>query len=280
MSSHPEEHWLPADTYLAAIERESRRFREVLADVPPGTRVPSCPDWDVDDLLWHLGGGDVQHFWGWIVAHRPEGPDGYTPPERPADRAGLLSFFDRSHEELMLRLRNADPRDGCWSWAHDRDLHSVAFTMRRQAHEALIHRIDAELAAGARTPIDPELAADGVVECLEVMYGGLPSWGHFAHDGTRIAVDVTDTGRRVVVGLGRFTGHDPVTSEDHDLDDLQVLGHEHNGAPSGSFDLRVSGSAEQLDLWLWHRSGEFEPTFDGDDEVAERLVTILEQPLN
>ncbi|NYF98434.1 maleylpyruvate isomerase N-terminal domain-containing protein [Janibacter cremeus] len=279
MRPHPEQHWLPMDTYLEAIERESRRFREVLVDQPAGTPVPSCPGWDVDDLLWHLGGGDVQHFWAWIVANRPEGPQDYPQPERPTDRHGILAVLDRAQGDLMLRLRNADPADGCWSWASDTSLHTVAFTMRRQAHEALIHRVDAELAAGERTPLDPHLAADGVAECLEMMYGGLPTWGHFAPDGSRIAVDIDDTGHRVVLGLGRFAGTDPDTGTVEDEDDVQVLAHEHTSEPSKPFDLRVSGTAEDLDLWLWHRAGAFEPGMSGDEEIAGRLRAILAQPI-
>lgn len=279
MRSHPEEHWLPHEEYLDAIERETRRFREVLAGQPAGIRVPSCPDWDVDDLVWHLG-GEVQHFWAWIIAHSPEPPDEYAEPQRPEGRRALLAALDRAHGDLMLRLRNADPAEGAWSWASDTDLHTVGFTMRRQAHEALIHRVDAELAAGARTPVDPRLAADGFTECLEIMYAGLPSWGRFAPDGTRITVDATDTGHRVVLGLGRFTGHDPDTGEDEDLDDVQVLGVGHVGETIEAPDVSISGDAELLDLWLWHRAGYAEPVIDGDDAVIERLVTILGQPID
>lgn len=250
----------------------------MLVDLPEDTPVPSCPGWDIDDLMWHLGGGDVQHFWAWIGANRPEGPQDYQQPDRPADRHGIIAALDRAHDDLVRRLHNADPADG--SWASDTGLHTVAFTMRRQAHEALIHRVDAELAAGARTPLDPQLATGVVVECLELMYGGLPSWGRFAVDGTRIAVDVTDTGHRVVLGLGRFTGHDPETGEGHDLDDVQVLGHEHTSARGDSFDARVSGGAEELDLWLWHRNGRVEPDVDGSEEVVQRLRAILAQPIS
>ena len=279
MTPHPEAHWLPMETYLDALERESRRFREVLVDLPGDTRVPSCPDWDADDLLWHLG-ADVQHFWAWIIAHRPEGPQDYPEPERPADRHGILAAFDQAHEDLMLRLRNADPRDGAWSWAADTSLHTVGFTMRRQAHEALIHRVDAELAAGDRTPFDPQLAADGVAECLEVMYGALPPWGHFDDDGSRVRVETTDTGHWVLLSLGRFTGHDPRTGEDIDADDVQVVdrGHGHENAPTA--DLVVSESAEVLDLWLWHRAGAAEPAFDGPEALVERLQAILAESID
>ena len=52
-----------------------------------------------------------------------------------------------------------------WSWANDQ---TAGFSYRRQAHEALIHRLDAELAGGERTAIDARLAADGVGEVLGV----------------------------------------------------------------------------------------------------------------
>lgn len=279
MRVHPEDHWLPVETYLTTTERETRRFREVLADQPEGTRVPSCPDWDVDDLLWHLG-GQVQHFWAWVIANRPEVPDEYPEPQRPHGRSRLLAALDRAHEDLMLRLRNADPAEGAWSWIPDPNLHTVGFTMRRQAHEALIHRVDAEMAAADRTPIDPELAADGFIECFEWMYAGVPSWGNFEPDGTRITVESTDTGHRLVIGLGRFTGHDPRAGEDHDLDDLEVLGRGHVGEPIDEPDVRVSGTAELLDLWLWHRAGMAEPDVEGDAQVAERLVRVLSQSID
>jgi len=38
--------------FVAALERESARFLTVLRDTDPAAPVPSCPDWDVADLLW------------------------------------------------------------------------------------------------------------------------------------------------------------------------------------------------------------------------------------
>jgi hypothetical protein len=43
------------------------------------------------------------------------------------------------------------PSTPAWTWSED---HTVGFIRRRQAHEALIHRIDAEQAAGDRTGMD------------------------------------------------------------------------------------------------------------------------------
>lgn len=265
-------HWLAPEVYLEAIERETRRFRECLAEADPGQQVASCPQWDVDDLLWHLG-GEVQDFWAWTIAHRPEEPSDWPEPQRPAGRSALLSVLDHAHEGLMLRLRNADPAEVAWSWAADPRLHTVGFTMRRQAHEALIHRVDAEVAVGDRTPVDPHLAADGVVECLEWMYGEHPVWGTFADDGSRVVVEVTDTGRRVLLGLGRFTGHDPDAGEDVDEHDLRVLEVVHGSDPVR--DVTISGAAQDLDLWLWHRGSDALLDVDGDDLVLDRLMAIL-----
>lgn len=269
-------HWLPSEAYLEAIDRETRRFRECLAQADEGAPVPNCPGWDADDLLWHLG-GDVQHFWAWVIAHRPEIPEHYPEPTRPDGRRALLGFLDRAHRDLMLRLRNADPDEVAWSWAADPRLHTVGFTLRRQAHEALIHRIDAEQTIGERTPIEPALAGDGVLECLEVMYAGLPPWGHFAPDGGRILLEMPDLGRRLLLGLGRFTGHDPRRGTDVDVEDVQVL--DRSPSEGVAPDVTIVGSAEWLDLWLWHRGPVRALRIQGDEMVLERLTRLLSHPI-
>lgn len=278
MTDAVDAHWLPIDGYLTALDRETRRFRECLGAAESGTRVPTCPDWDVDDLLWHLG-GEVQAFWSRVVAHRPEAPDGWAEPVRPAGRAALLEALDGAHEDLLRGLRSADADDAAWSWAEDPRLHTVGFTMRRQAHEALIHRVDAELAVGERTPLDPDLATDGMVECLDWMYGEHPAWGHFEDDGARAVVEATDTGRRVLVGLGRLTGQDPEDGEDVDEDDLRVLDPALRGAGPEPH-VRVAGTAEQVDLWLWGRGPVDALAVTGDEAVRDRLMTLLGQPID
>lgn len=47
--------------YLGHLAGNPARFVKVLAQAPTGRRVPTCPDWDADDLLWHLG--QVQWCW-------------------------------------------------------------------------------------------------------------------------------------------------------------------------------------------------------------------------
>ena len=110
-----------------------------LADCDLDTRVPSCPDWNAADLLWHLG-ADVQDFWAWILEHRPEGPDGYPELTRPDSPAGLLEAFDTATARLSPPSASVGPDEHAWTWSTDQ---TAGFIGRRQAHEALIHRLDA-----------------------------------------------------------------------------------------------------------------------------------------
>ena len=41
--------------YCDLLEVEIARFVEFAGTAPPATRVPTCPDWDVAELLRHVG---------------------------------------------------------------------------------------------------------------------------------------------------------------------------------------------------------------------------------
>jgi len=99
--------------YLAHLARDSARFVEVLTHTRSGARVLTCPDWDADDLLWHLA--RVQWFWGTIAGRGlttledVEILDRSGRPSRPEDRNGLLAFFGswRAPAEIALMLTYA-----------------------------------------------------------------------------------------------------------------------------------------------------------------------------
>ena len=161
----------------------------MLADCDPEARVPGCPDWTAADLLWHLAG--VQRFWATIIdrGDRPGPDDLEEPTARPRRTTGCSRPSTSYSAALVAALEAADPAEPAWTWSAEQ---TVGFTFRRQAHEALIHRLDAEQTAGQVTPLDPALAADGVDECLDVMFGGAPPWGAFAPLPHYVRVDITD----------------------------------------------------------------------------------------
>jgi len=261
---------LTHDLYLDHIRNESQRFRVVLADCDLEAQVPSCPDWNASDLLWHLG-MQVQDFWAWVVEHRPEGPDGWSEPARPDSPAGLFDAFDTATARLSAALESADPTEHAWTWSADQ---TVGFIGRRQAHEALIHRLDAELVAGTVTPLDPTLAADGVHEVLAVMYGGTPTWGTFTPGEGLLRFDLTEAGEAMWVRLGNFTGTDP-EGKSYDEPDLNVVAE-----PGVEPDAIVTGPSGPMDAWLWQRGDEAEVSVSGDRAVYDRFAALVNNPIN
>lgn len=256
--------------YLAHLREDSARFAAVLRDAPEDGEVPTCPDWQTDDLLWHLG--EVQWFWGTIVREAVTDPEQLEHPERPADREGLLAFFDQASKELQTALADTDPSAHRWTWSDDQ---TAGFIRRRQAHEALIHRIDAELTADvARAPMDPELAADGVDEALRVMFGGTPPWGRTDPEpGVTLRVRTTDTDHSWLVTLGTFSGTSP-EGRTYDAEPDIIVADDDSGEAAAA---TVEGTASDLDCWLWGRPTVAALTRTGEESVHERFQEIVSQ---
>lgn len=262
---------LSAVDYLAHIRHESARFLAVLERCDPAAAVPSCPEWSAADLLWHLV--EVQRFWTRAVLARPAEPAGESDPARPLDYGELRAEYQRAAEGLAQALKDVNPDDSVWSWRRPDD--TVIFVLRRQAHEALIHRIDAELTAGTLSEIDARLAADGCVECLDVMYGGQPGWGTWRGSDDYLRLDCLDAAVSVWVRLGRFSGVHPETGDEIDEGDLHVVAD-----PGREPVAVVTGSAADLDCWLWHRRDDSGLRTSGDPEALARLRAVLRQPIN
>jgi uncharacterized protein (TIGR03083 family) len=258
--------------FLAHLRDESAHFLGVLRSGDLSRPVPTCPGWTGADLLWHLG--EVQWFWGSIVRDRLPSPDGLDRPERPDGDHGLVQFFEEQSARLLLALTDADPSEEVYMWAEDK---TVGYIRRRQAHEALIHRLDAELTTGAEvSPLDAALASDGLQEVLDVMYGGCPPWGTFTRQGPHLHVLAEDTGLVVPVVLGRFTGTDPDSGEAVDDAELSVQAADPREAPAAV----VRGRAEDLDAWAWHRRDDSALAVEGDRAAYDRLLAVIAAPVD
>ncbi|MCP4968832.1 MAG: maleylpyruvate isomerase family mycothiol-dependent enzyme, partial [bacterium] len=223
--------------------------------------VPSCPGWSAADLTWHLL--EVQYFWASIVADLLRTPDKVTELVRPQD-ADLDDLFDVQTSRLLDALQAHDPAETCWSWHAEG--HSVGWVLRRQAHEALIHRVDAELAHGGEFAVDAELAIDGVDEVLNVMLDSsdIPDWSSFAPDG-RVAEITVNEGASWALRLGRFQGKSPQTGNDYDDPALIVA------TSIASPDAVVRGSGRDLNLWLWGRGTADSLVVEGDASVVTHI---------
>lgn len=153
--------------YLPALRTTNARMDDAAAEAVLAhgwaARVPGCPDWSLAELVRHVA--EVQHFWAWVVRTRATDPAGYPkPPRHPDDE--LLGWLDAQHAELEAALAGADPAEPVWTWARQRD---VAFVLRRQVHEAVVHTVDVEQVLGDVRPVPTRLGLDGLDEWLEVM---------------------------------------------------------------------------------------------------------------
>jgi uncharacterized protein (TIGR03083 family) len=251
--------------YRAVVEAESGRFLEALAGVDLAAEVPSCPGWHVADLLGHLA--EVHGFWAQVVDRLLDDPAAATDVERPADPV-LLTFAGERRAELLDALARRSPTDRCWSWSELGG--DVGWVARRQAHEALIHRTDAELAAGvAVTRPHAVLAADGLDELVRGFVVGVPEWARWSPDGTRVALACTDVGARYVLVLGRMSGTSPASGRSYDLDAAELLDD-----PSLPAEAEVAGDAWELDRWLWGRGEAGALTITGRGEVVTRFRAL------
>ena len=246
----------------ALLASETAAFVAAINATRPDSQVPTCPAWDADDLLWHLG--EVQHFWAAIVGERMTDPADYRQPNRPDGRERLLSFFDETHASLTAALASANDDDAAWSWFGADQ--TVGFTRRRQVHEAFIHRIDAELTAGLESMIDPEVAADGVAEVLEVMFGGAPDWGVVDANGPIGRLSCTDLDRNWLIQVQRFSGTSPNSGTTYDGEPVVEI------IASGEATFDISATAGNLDRWLWNRDPSGLVTIDGDASALSALV--------
>ena len=234
----------------------------MLAETDLEARVPSCAEWSGADLLWHLG--EVQHFWGTVVGDRLAAPDAYVEPVRPEGYSALLEFFAASSAKLVDALAGTADDVAVWTWL-DTD-HSVGFVRRRQAHEALIHRLDAELTAGVVTEFDAGLATDGVLEALEWMLGGAPGWSASTLDGPVGRLATTDTHTSWLVQVGHWSGTSPNTGKTYT--DEQTLFLVDAGAPS----FEIAGTAADLDAWIWNRPPRGRVSRTGDTAAFEAVI--------
>ena len=256
---------LEFSAYLDHLAADSARFSEVLRRTPYDSPVPTCPGWTAADLFFHLA--EVQNFWARIVGRRLTTSEQVAELKtvRPDDDRELPGLFAECTQSLQEALRATPPDTVAWTWAPEQ---TAGFSYRRQAQEALMHRLDAELTAGERTPLDPRLAADGVDEMLGVMYGEAPSEGTFTPSAEHIVrFAAVDTGDSWTVTIGTYT--DPAGESSPCLD----------WAPHAAATAEVQGTAADLDCWLWRRPpvGQIDQT--GSPATLARLAELMSEGL-
>lgn len=243
--------------YIGFVSTEGDRFASAADDGDLDAHITHCPDWDMGDLVRHLG---MIHLWAaasvafpepdWLdvselpdlVRYWPEltGDTGEYPPG-----PDLVAWYRRTLANLIDVLDSA-PAD------------LVAFTFlpapsplsmwaRRQASEIAIHRFDAELARGTTSGFDPLFATDMLDE---LMCGFAP--------------------RPRTIDLDRpQTIH--VRTSDTDEHWYATIDNERTSTSrSGDrADLTITGAATDLYTLFWNRADHSEVEMSGDTALMD-----------
>lgn len=246
---------------------EHARFRECLAadfallraaavGAPTDSPVPHCPDWHLTDLVGHLAEVYLHKVESMRLGRFPEP----WPPEPTGEEP--LARLDRALAELLAEFDARPPAERTAHWFEPDP--TVGCLLRRMAQETVVHRVDAEAAAGGLVaPIPHDLALDGVDEVLEAVlsylsrrwpeaFTDLPSDGDLPPVRVQAADRgwlLTPTAKGVMVTAG---GSGPVAAT-------------------------VAGSPQPMLLWLWGRGAEDTVTTTGDPAALARLRGLLRE---
>jgi len=243
--------------HITALGQEARLLAEAARQGGLDADVPTCPGWDMRDLVRHLS---EIHLWAAaLVAERttklwPDDISEHTEswPDLavfwPNDSA-LTDWYLTTNTNLVHALESAPPDLDCPTFLPAPS--PLAMWARRQAHETAVHRFDAENAAGIASGFDPILAADGIDELLSAF---APRKEEFPIDSTRaMAVHATDTDDRWHLTIGP----NGITTVRGD----------------GPADVTLTGDASDLYLALWNRTGDANITVSGDRDLLDEWHT-------
>jgi uncharacterized protein (TIGR03083 family) len=224
--------------------------------------VPCCLGWTMGDLVSHVA---MVYLHKATSMRTGQIPESWPPPG--LDDEPLLPFLEWAYGELLAEFSQHVPTDPTPTW-YEPD-QTVAFWIRRMAQETVIHRIDAEQAAGLPvTPVPDDLAVDGVDEVLKrfLAYDSV-HWpdefsqmkgGHLAGEGSRDAIVV-------VAGQAAWTVRPSpreVLIEDGPGDHPRVT---------------IQAAPEEMLRWLWGRTGDDAVRVTGDQEWADYLRRMLDE---
>jgi uncharacterized protein (TIGR03083 family) len=246
--------------YLDCLAADYGLLRAAAESASAGDPVPSCPGWTLADLVTHVGEVYLHKV---TVMRDGKWPDPW-PPEEYATVAPL-ALLDRGYRELTAEFAARPPDEASLTWFGPDQ--TAGFWIRRMAQETVVHRMDAQLAAGEPvTPAPDDLAIDGVDEVLKrfVEYGAA-KWpeeyetiegGHPAGaDGTAAVV--------VTAGPASWTVRPAPAS-------VRVADGGDEGARAV-----VSATADGMLRWLWGRADDSVITVTGDPEWAAYLRRVL-----
>jgi len=212
---------------ISHFRQECQQFAALCAAVLDHA-VPSCPGWTVQDLIELLG---TVHRRAAFRVGSDVDPSG-TEINPPVESSEILNWFNEGSENLYQIFTTYPADYKTWNWSGKDQ--TLAWMIRRQAHEAAIHRFDAELAHMGI----PSVSAIKSLPAESIPFGFTPT---FAKDGVGERLEVTIGSRRNLTGTLPGSLHLHATDIDAEwtvtlTDGIMIVdrGHHMRVLPSGS----------------------------------------------
>jgi uncharacterized protein (TIGR03083 family) len=246
--------------YLECLDEDYSLFRDAAAAVAGDVQVPSCPGWTMDHLVRHLARVYLNKA---AVLRTGEWPKEWPP--RGLAGEPRLALLARAYRELIAELAVHGPATPAVTWYEPDE--TAGFWFRRMAQETVIHRVDAEQAAGlAPTHVPDDLATDGIDEVLTcfLAYFSPEAIASSEMAGEWLAgVDGAET-IVVTAGAASWTVRPLPSCE------VSVQAGVH-GQPQA----RVESAPGPLLRWLWGRASDDAVRVSGDRTWADCLRRML-----
>lgn len=222
------------------LKAQTDTFAQVVAGVEPSRPVPTCPGWQLRDLVGHIG--QAPRWAAGVV--RTGGPAPAPNPHEadPGPPAGWRDWLMAGADELLDAVAE-DAEKKVWTPIGPRP---AAWWVRRLLRDLVVHTADGAFTAGVPFEVSDELAADTIDEGLDLL--GLAT---FAGE------------RAGTVALRPSTGDGWVISRpDH--------AWRHDDGPA---DVTLTGSTTDLLLVLMRRLPLDRVAVAGDRVLVEELLT-------
>ena len=239
---------LPRARYLELLAADAEALAAAAAEVDLAAPAPSCPGWTVRDAVEHTA--EVYEHKLACIAAAGSRPDPW-PPEWPPDR-DPLAWVQDALDRLLHVLGTTDPAAPSWTWWPADQ--TAGFWVRRMAQETAVHRVDVQLAAGTASPVDDDLAVDGMDELLHLMLAG--DWTGDEEPELTGTTTLSTTGRTWTVAMS--------------ADRVDV-----SEAAGSAAEADVSADPSPLLLWSYGRVPDEAVRIVGDAAAAARLRARL-----
>jgi uncharacterized protein (TIGR03083 family) len=211
--------------HLHVLSDENARFITAARAAGWTAPVAACPGWDAAELVFHMC--KVQAMFHGMLTTDAQSPKDLPRLERPDSADGLVDLFTQGANRLEHLLENTPDDEVVWTFAGPKP---AAWVKRRMAHEVLVHRFDADIAAGELSATDEVVCADGIDEKFAVF---LPWFGDKVSLAHTVHLHCSDTDGEWMLGPGASG---------------VVVTREH-----GKGDVAFRGPAQLLLLALWRR---------------------------